>query len=148
MRFQQKETSEVQWRRRLCASARDHLCRYADEWLRPRQRDEHNAIRCVAQDEHENAFLEHHRHAETLVMYLLDYYGKSGVDRSRGVRVIVLSRFDNEDINPEDFAIEISMTQSVAIPPLEMFFTIQPASKRQGTTMIQFSQLIGVSVHD
>ena len=88
-----EETSEVQWRRRLCASARDHLCRYADEWLRPRQRDEHNAIRCVAQDEHENTFLEHHRHAEALVMYFLDYYGKSGVDRSRGVRVIVFFTF-------------------------------------------------------
>ena len=61
------------------------------------------------------------RHAEALVMYFLDYYGKSGVDRSRGVRVIVFSRFDGEDINPEDSAIEISMNKSVAILPLDMF---------------------------
>ena len=34
----QEETSDVQWRRRLCASARDYLCQHADDWLRPKQK--------------------------------------------------------------------------------------------------------------
>ena len=77
----QEDISDVHWRRRLCARAREFVCQQSDDWLRPRQKDEHNGIRTVAQDEHDKAFLEHQRHAKVIVMYFLDNFGKQKYNR-------------------------------------------------------------------
>ena len=60
---------ELEWRRRLCDEVRIFLCFHEEVAFRPRQRDERNAIRCVSLEEHNRAYLEHHRHAETIVIF-------------------------------------------------------------------------------
>ena len=76
------EHNETQWRRRLCASVRKHLCNYGDMRLRPRQRDERNAIRRVSEAFHATVVSEHHRHAEPILKYFIQHYGRAGIDIS------------------------------------------------------------------
>ena len=117
----QEDISDVHWRRRLCAAAREFLCQQSDDWLRPRQKDEHNGIRTVAQDEHDKAFLEHQRHAKVIVMYFLDNFGKTKVQQTRGIRLLVFSRFDDDDITPDDLVINIYADHLSSLPPLDIF---------------------------
>ena len=117
----QEDISDVHWRRRLCAAARELLCQQSDDWLRPRQKDEHNGIRTVAQDEHDKAFLEHQRHAKVIVMYFLDNFGKTKVQQTRGIRLLVFSRFDDDDITPDDLVIHIYADHLSSLPPLDIF---------------------------
>ena len=117
----QEDISDVHWRRRLCAAARELLCQQSDDWLRPRQKDEHNGIRTVAQDEHDKAFLEHQRHAKVIVMYFLDNFGKTKVQQTRGIRLLVFSRFDDDDITPDDLVINIYADHLSSLPPLDIF---------------------------
>lgn len=65
----ENDCRELQWRRRHCDEVRLHLCFHDDVRLRPKQRDERNAIRCVSQEEHNRAYLEHHRHAVAIVTF-------------------------------------------------------------------------------
>ena len=51
------EYRALAWRRRLCDEARLHLCNHDDVRLRPKQRDERSAIRCVSSEAHSLAFL-------------------------------------------------------------------------------------------
>ena len=57
-----------EWRRRLCDEVRVHLCCHDDVRLRPKQRDERSAFRGVSLEEHNRAYLEHHRHAVAIVI--------------------------------------------------------------------------------
>ena len=43
------------------------------------------------------------------------------MEQTRGVRLIVFSRFDDDDISPDDLAIEIYTDPIYSIPPLEFF---------------------------
>ena len=60
---------ELEWRRRLCDEVRVHLCCHDDVRLRPKQRDERNAIRSVSGEEHNRAYLEQHRHAVSILTF-------------------------------------------------------------------------------
>ena len=43
------------------------------------------------------------------------------VEQTRGLRLIIFSKFDDEHITPDDLAIEIYANHLYSIPPLEIF---------------------------
>lgn len=43
------------------------------------------------------------------------------VEQTRGLRLIIFSKFDDDDITPDDLAIEIYANHLYSIPPLEIF---------------------------
>ena len=58
------------------------------------QRDEHNRICDVYKDQHKLAYLSHYTHSVHIIYSLFKLFGADEVDISRGVRIIVHSRFD------------------------------------------------------
>ena len=43
------------------------------------------------------------------------------IEPNRGIRLIIFSKFDDDDITPDDLAIEIYANHLYSIPPLEIF---------------------------
>ena len=107
---------ELEWRRKLCDEVRVHLCFHDDVRLRPKQRDERNAIRCVSGEEHNRAYLEHHRHAVAILTCLIDNYAERTLDLSCGFSVTVYSRFDGDVINPENDMLVINRSADATKP--------------------------------
>ena len=88
--------------------------------LRPKQRDERNAIRCVSHEEHNRAYLEHHRHAVAIVFCLVSKYADNNMDISCGVSVTVFSRFDGDVINPENVMLIINRNDDANRPSFNL----------------------------
>jgi hypothetical protein len=107
---------ELEWRRKLCDEVRVHLCFHDDVRLRPKQRDERNAIRCVSPEEHNRAYLEHHRHAVAIVTFLVVNYAERNLDLSCGFSVTVYSRFDGDVIYPENDMLIINRSADATKP--------------------------------
>ena len=57
------------------------------------QRGEHYRICDVYKDQHNIAYLNHFTHSIHIIHYLLKHVGSDEVNISRGVRIIVHSRF-------------------------------------------------------
>lgn len=114
------EGSDLQWRRSVCAHVRSYLRSHDDVRLRPRERDERNAILPVSEEEHSRAFLEHHRHSAAIVDFLLREYGRRNIDTSCGFEVIVYSRFDGDDVSPEEDLLVIHRSEHAINPPMRL----------------------------
>ena len=112
--------TELEWRRRICDEVRLHLCCHEDVRLRPKQRDERSAIRCVSLEEHNRAYLEHHRHAVGIVQFLVSKYAEKNIDLSCGFSVTVYSRFDGDVINPENDMLIINRNENANKPCLSL----------------------------
>ena len=108
--------AQARWRHDACEAVRRHLCEQPDESLRPRERDHANRIRDVSEEDHARAFLEHHKHAAAIVQFLILFAGTDDVHISRGCRLVVFSRFDGDDIDPEQDAIFIGCDESSSMP--------------------------------
>ena len=64
------------WRRELCEMTRSHLCQHENVVLHPRIRDEtYKEKKEATEEEHSRAFLEHHKHAEAVLKYLIQRAG-------------------------------------------------------------------------
>ena len=53
--------------------------------------------------------------------FLLEQYGSDDVDVSRGLRLVVFSRFDGADIDPEIDALLIGQHDAAGMPPSDIF---------------------------
>ena len=57
------------WRHEVCELVRKHLCGHEDARLRPRQRNELQAVMNVLEEVHARAYLEHQKHSEAIVRF-------------------------------------------------------------------------------
>ena len=73
---------------------RNYVGSHKDERLWRMQHDEHNRICDLYKDQHRLAYLSHYTHSVHITYYLLKHFGADEVNLSRGVRIIVHSRFD------------------------------------------------------
>ena len=84
------------------------------------QRDEHNRICDVNNDEHHLAYLIHYTHSKEIVSYVLKHIGCDEMINSRGVRMIVHSWFNSICQNgaaAEDMSDVICRGTTASIPP-------------------------------
>ena len=54
--------------------------------------------------DHDNAFLEHDLHSEPLILFFLDLFQSTHSISPRGFKLVVYTRFDCEERNPETLA--------------------------------------------
>ena len=71
------------WRHELCQAVRKHLNDNANEAFRPRERNDSQFVFDVVDDVHASAFLQHHRHSEATIKFLI-----ANIECPRSFRVL------------------------------------------------------------
>ena len=89
------------WRREACEAVRAHLCSHEDERLWPLQRDQNNRVREVYSEQHNRVYLKHSSHSAAIIQLCFKYAASDDVNVSRGVRMIIHSRFDSVDLRDD-----------------------------------------------
>ena len=112
--------SVAKWRHEICELVRKHLCGHEDVRLRPRQRNDLNAVMSVSDEVHARAYLEHQKHSDAIVRYLVKHLGLQNVNYVRCFRVIVFSRCDGEVVNPYEDVVHINFPGGECIPPQDL----------------------------
>jgi hypothetical protein len=110
----------ARWRHEVCELVRKHLSEHEDVSLRPRQRNELNRVMNVSEEEHARAYLEHHKHSEAIVRFVVDLLGLQNVKLTRCFRVVVFSRFDGEVVKPYDDVVHVDFPGGECIPPQDL----------------------------
>ena len=111
--------SVSQWKREASDDVRKYLWSHEDARLRPMQRDEHNRICDVYKDQYKLAYLSHYTHYVHIIYCWLKHFGADEVNVSRGVRIIVHSRFDQSCHNAKataDMSDVLCQSTTASIP--------------------------------
>ena len=89
--------------------------------MRPQARDPVNEVKDTSTCVDELAFLEPHKHAKTIFEFCMRTVGNPNVLATRGCRLVIFSRFD-EDMNPEKNAIELRYDTGSLMPAQDYTF--------------------------
>ena len=123
------------WRRDWCVRVRQYLCTHDDTTLRPQERDILNFVRDTSKNDHDQAFLEHHRHAKAIFEFFLNEIGNVQFLPTRGCRLVVFSRFD-EDLDPKHNAIELRKDTGSLMPPQDIYIYNLTGNKMSTLTYV------------
>ena len=77
------------WRHEVCELVRQHLCKHENVRVHPRQRNDLNGVMNVPEEEHARAYLEHQKHSDAIVRFLITQLGLQNVNYVRCFRVVV-----------------------------------------------------------
>ena len=111
--------TDVNARRVLCSACREYLIAHEDDMYHPGLR-EASGVWAVASDaEHAGAFLEHDRHFEQVVGFLLEEAGALKQVWPRGIRLVVHSRLDFMDGLAEEMGFTVGRASLLGDGALE-----------------------------
>ena len=99
-------------RKEACRRCRAYLVSHEDERLRPRERTHLGAIADATDAEHNRAYLQHDVHAEPVVRFFLRHFNAEGLLEPRGIRVVVYTRWDSVELQPEALAVTFGRAAS------------------------------------
>ena len=91
---QNADSNISKWKREVCDDVRSDVCVHDDERVWPIQRDQHNRVCDVYNDQYKIAYLNHYNHSDSIVAYFLKFVCTHDANVSRGIRVIVDSQFE------------------------------------------------------
>ena len=74
----------------------------------------------VLEEVHARAYLEHQKHSEAIVIFVVQHLGLQNVNYVLCFRVVVFSRFDGEVVNPYDDVVHINFAGGQCIPPQDL----------------------------
>ncbi|CAJ1359607.1 unnamed protein product, partial [Effrenium voratum] len=120
-------------RSRACSRCRQHLTQSVEERLRPKQRDAQGRVLAATDEEHAQAYLQSDMHAPLAFTFFLDSL-RVPVALAEEWQLVVYTRFDSEDIRPEEAAVMLVEAQQ------------DPRTRRE-LRMFNHVSNIGVGVH-
>ena len=82
------------WKQEMCEMTRHHLSSHDNVSLRPRVRDDCNRVMNVSEAQHARAFLEHHKHSNAIIEFLVRKAGLKNSAFVHPIHVVCFSRFD------------------------------------------------------